>query len=109
MCGNREAPTVFPAEFCWITPGQLYKKKLSRDQTTAALTYTTKSPAARLKAIEDGIGAGNVAALKAPVRLYISTAIHTAHNQLILIVADFRISEFTSYCGVRYDGVDSYP
>lgn len=83
MCGNREAPTVFPAEFCWITPGQLYKKKLSRDQTTAALTYTTKSPAARLKAIEDGIGAGNVAALKAPIFEYQSSPVIAASGMTV--------------------------
>lgn len=67
LTGSLEKPAIFPAEFCWIVPGQFYKKKLSAEQNKIALKFTTKAPAARLQAIRGGIGVGNEAELAAPV------------------------------------------
>lgn len=47
---------VIPAELCTIPPGQLYKKKLSQDQTKRMVTFATKRPQERLDFIKGGAG-----------------------------------------------------
>ncbi|CAL1704410.1 unnamed protein product [Somion occarium] len=46
---------VFPAEVCTITPGQLYKKKLSEDQTKSFVSLAVQKPHQRLGSIESAV------------------------------------------------------
>ncbi|KAF9198243.1 hypothetical protein BGZ49_001005 [Haplosporangium sp. Z 27] len=45
----------FPAEFCFIVPGQHYKKKLNEDQVAGMIKATAIKPSARLNNIKDSL------------------------------------------------------
>ncbi len=50
---------IFPAEVCYILPGQLYRKKIPEELYTKDVTsFATLKPAERLQMIQGGIGAG---------------------------------------------------
>ncbi|KAF7968418.1 hypothetical protein HWV62_30621 [Athelia sp. TMB] len=83
MTGNRENPTVFPANHCWITPGQVYKKKLSPSQMQEAIPFTTKRPQDRLQTILQGIGAGKNAGLDAPTLQYQNSPVIRASGMMV--------------------------
>ena len=107
MTGNRENPTVFPANHCWVTPGQVYRKKLSPSQMQEAIPFTTKRPQDRLQTILQGIGAGRSAGLDAPVNF---PSIHWSGLYSIdYILSDFAISEFAGYQSVGHDRVTTSP
>jgi eukaryotic translation initiation factor 2C len=46
---------VFPAEFCTIVPGQVYKKKLNGRDTTTLLGKSTMRPDRRLQDIQQAL------------------------------------------------------
>ncbi|KAI0934439.1 hypothetical protein AcV5_006280 [Taiwanofungus camphoratus] len=50
---------VFPAEVCVVVPGQLYKKKLSPDDTTTFLRFATQKPEERLRLIRESVAGHN--------------------------------------------------
>ncbi|KAG6820560.1 hypothetical protein H0H93_015080 [Arthromyces matolae] len=49
-----ESPIVVPAEFCYVLPGQLYKKKIPDHLTKAMVDFATVKPDNRLKQITMG-------------------------------------------------------
>lgn len=46
---------VFPAEVCEVIPGQLYRKKLSPENTTQFLRFSVQKPHERLMTITNGV------------------------------------------------------
>lgn len=50
---------VFPAEVCEVIPGQLYRKKLSPENTTQFLRFSVQKPHERLMTITNGVNGQN--------------------------------------------------
>jgi hypothetical protein len=73
VTGNKERPAIIPAQFCWVVPGQFYKKKVPSRYTDDVVRFATKSPHERLKTILGGIGNSATHSLSAPVSVPIST------------------------------------
>ncbi|TCD71888.1 Phosphatidylinositol 4-kinase pik1alpha (PI4-kinase)(PtdIns-4-kinase) [Steccherinum ochraceum] len=46
---------VFPAEFCDVTPGQLYRKRLNEEQQRTFIKFATQNPQERLRTIESSV------------------------------------------------------
>ena len=75
VTGNKERPAIIPAQFCWVIPGQFYKKKVPSRYTDDVVRFATKPPHERRKTILGGIGNNSVHRLSAPVS-------NTCHNHL---------------------------
>ncbi len=61
-------PSIVPAEFCTIQPGQIYKKKLPNHLTSEMVGFATISPDDRYRAITSS-GGQQGRSLASPVRL----------------------------------------
>lgn len=58
---NSSSPVVYPAEFCTLVPGQLYKGKVPATLTSQMVKFATQPPDQRLKMIQEGIsGSGGI-------------------------------------------------
>ncbi|KAJ7470301.1 Piwi domain-containing protein [Mycena latifolia] len=71
VTSGKSAPfkVVIPLELCSMNPGQLYKKKLPPQATTAVVTFAAMRPADRLRMIRMG-GGGGPDQLRSPVQEY---------------------------------------
>jgi eukaryotic translation initiation factor 2C len=73
VTGNKDRPAIIPAEFCWVVPGQFYKKKIPARYTDDVVRFATKSPRDRLQTIMGGIGHDTMMhRLSAPVGAFCS-------------------------------------
>jgi eukaryotic translation initiation factor 2C len=85
VTGNKDRPAVIPAQFCWVTPGQFYKKKVPSRYIDDVVRFATKNPTERLRTIMGGIGHDTMThRLSAPVGEFCSPTIPAEKEYILL-------------------------
>ena len=63
---------VFPAELCWVKPGQRYKRKLSPRDTATFITASMTGPTERLRKIENAVASREVTKYSTRLALWLN-------------------------------------